>query len=125
MAAVDVAAHTSPRSPEVCLPADPPPATPTGLTVGIGGGSGEIIAEWDRNTEPDLDHYELWYSDDPSATKTLLTTLAAGTSYWVDGRLGYVDFPRTQTPGKHCYQVAAVDVAAHTSPRSPEVCYQG
>jgi len=98
------------------------------LTVEIGGGSGEVIPEWNRNTEPDLDLYRIWYSDDPGASKALLaeiphdTSALPGPAYDASGgRTAYVDV-RAQIEGKHCYQVSAVDGAGHEGQRSAEVC---
>jgi len=108
---------------------DLPPAAVGGLTVEIGGGSGEVIPEWDRNSESDVATYRLWYSDDPGATKTLLATVAHDPAdvqlpaYNSPGnRIAYVDL-RAQIEGKHCYQVSAVDVGGNEGPRSPEVCF--
>ena len=99
-----------------------------GLTVEIGGGSGEVIPEWDRNAESDLDLYRLWYSDDPGASKALLaevphdTAALPGPAYDAGGgRTAYVDL-RAQIEGKHCYQISAVDGAGHEGQRSAEVC---
>ncbi len=107
---------------------DPAPAAVGGLTVEIGGGSGEVIPEWGRNPEPDLDLYRLWYSDDPGASKVLLaeiphdTSALPGPAYDAGGgRTAYVDL-RAQIEGKHCYQVSAVDGAGHEGQRSAEVC---
>ncbi len=107
---------------------DPAPGTAGGLTVDIGGGSGEVIPEWDRNTEADMASYRLWYSDDPGATKTLLAelphdpSLLPGPAYSAGGgRTAYVDL-RAQIEGKHCYQVSAVDAAGHEGARCAEVC---
>jgi hypothetical protein len=99
-----------------------------GLTVGIGGGSGEVIAEWDRNSQPDVALYRLWYSDDPGGSKALLaeiphdTSALPGPAYDAGGgRTAYVDL-RAQIEGKHCYQVSAVDGAGHEGQRSIEAC---
>jgi len=99
-----------------------------GLTVEIGGGSGEVIPEWNRNPEPDLDLYRLWYSDDPGASKALLaevphdTSALPGPAYDAGGgRTAYVDL-RAQIEGKHCYQISAVDTAGHEGQRSAEMC---
>jgi len=95
--------------------------------VGIGGGSGEVIPEWDRNSESDIVAYRLWYSDDPGASKTLLAQVAhepgslQPPAYNNGTRIAYVDL-RAQIEGKHCYQVSAVDLADNEGPRSPEVC---
>jgi len=98
------------------------------LTVEIGGGSGEVIPEWNRNTEPDLDLYRIWYSDDPGVSKALLaeiphdTAALPGPAYDAGGgRTAHVDL-RAQIEGKHCYQVSAVDGAGHEGQRSAEVC---
>jgi hypothetical protein len=106
---------------------DPAPAAVEGLTVDIGGGSGEVIPEWDRNGESDVVAYRLWYSDDPGASKTMLAQLAHAPgslqppAYNDGNRIAYVDL-RAQIAGKHCYQVSAVDLGGHEGPRSPEVC---
>lgn len=107
---------------------DPAPGIVGGLTVEIGGGSGEVIPEWDRISEPDIALYRLWYSDDPGATKALLaevphdTSALPGMAYDAGGgRTAYVDL-RAQIEGKHCYQVSAVDSASHEGQRSTEVC---
>ena len=107
---------------------DPAPGIVGGLTVEIGGGSGEVIPEWNRNTEPDLDLYRIWYSDDPGVSKALLaeiphdTSALPGPAYDAGGgRTAYVDL-RAQIEGKHCYQVSAVDGAGHEGQRSAEVC---
>lgn len=107
--------------------ADTPPAVVTGLTVQIGGGSGEVIPEWDRNSEPDVVAYRLWYSDEPGGSKTLLDEVAHDPNslqppaYNTGSRIAYVDL-RAQIEGKHCYQVSAVDLGGNEGPRSPEVC---
>ena len=107
---------------------DPAPGIVDGLTVEIGGGSGEVIPEWNRNTEPDLDLYRIWYSDDPGVSKALLaeiphdTAALPGPAYDAGGgRTAHVDL-RAQIEGKHCYQVSAVDGAGHEGQRSAEVC---
>lgn len=107
---------------------DPAPGAVGGLTVQIGGGSGEVIPEWDRNPEPDLGLYRLWYSDDPGASKALLaevphdTSDLPGPAYDAGaGRTAYVDL-RAQIEGKHCYQVSAVNGGGHEGQRSDEVC---
>jgi hypothetical protein len=107
---------------------DPAPGAVGGLSVDIGGGSGEVIAEWDRNTEPDVTAYRLWYSDDPGATKTLLAELPhdpsalPGPAYDAGGgRTAFVDL-RMQFEGKHCYQVSALDGTGHEGARSAELC---
>lgn len=119
---------TTTTTPTTTTASDPPPAAVGGLTVGIGGGSGEVIPEWDRNSEPDVTAYNLWYSDYPGATKTLLATLPhdptalPGPAYDAGGgRTAYVDL-RAQIEGKHCYQVSAIDAGGHEGQRSSEVC---
>lgn len=107
---------------------DPPPGAVGGLTVAIGGGSGEVIPEWDRNPESDMDVYRLWYSDEPGASKALLAELPHDPSalptpaYNAGGnRIAYVDL-RAQIEGKHCYQLSAIDTGGNEGPRNTEVC---
>lgn len=61
------------------------PATPTGLVLsselyddGAGGGYPVIVATWDANSEPDLDHYELEY-DGAITSQSDFTATASGT----------------------------------------------
>ncbi len=118
---------TAPTTTTTTTPPDPPPAAVGGLTVQIGGGSGEVIPEWDRNAEPDIAGYRLWYSDDPGAAKVLLAELPhdpsalSAPAYNHGDRIAYVDL-RAQIEGKHCYQVSAFDLGGHEGQRSPEVC---
>jgi len=125
---VDIAGQKGPRSPEVCLPNDPPVAI-TGFSVGIGGGSGEVFIRWNRNGEPDIDHYNLWYSELPGQDTTLFDTIAhdpgslSGPAYDIGGGVtGYIDFPRDLENGKQCYQLAAVDAGGLEGPRTSELC---
>jgi hypothetical protein len=128
VSAFDAAGQEGPRSPEVCLPNDAPVAV-TGFSVGIGGGSGEVFIQWNRNGAPDLDHYNLWYSELPGQDKTLLDAVAHGTgalsgpAYDVGGGVtGYIDFPRDLANDKQCYQLSAVDVGGLEGPRTGELC---
>lgn len=95
----------------------------------MGGGSGEVIPEWDRGTASDLDHYNIWYSLAPGASKALLASVShdpgaiAPPAYDASGgRTAYVDYPRSQAEGTECYQISAVDVGGHEGDRTPEVC---
>ncbi len=128
--AVDAASNEGPFSAEVCLP-DPPPGQVAELTVGEGGGSLEISVVWRRNGETDIDHYEIWYSEQPGQAKSLLVTvphdpsqLGGRSQDLGDGRTQFIDSPRDWIAGTNCYQVAAVDAAGQAGPRSAEVCYR-
>lgn len=108
---------------------DPAPGPVTNLTVGIGGGSGEVMVEWDRGSESDLDHYNLWYSLAPGGAKALLgavnhdpSTIGSPAYDAGSGRTAYVDFPRAQAEGTECYQVSAVDTASNEGSRTGELC---
>jgi len=109
--------------------ADFSPVAVAGLAVDMGGGSGEVIPAWDRGTESDLDHYNVWYSLFPSTGKMLLASVGhdvatlSGPAYDAgSGRTAYVDFPRAQAEETECYQVSAVDIAGNEGDRSAEVC---
>lgn len=80
------------------------PGTVGGLTVEMGGGSGEVIPEWDGNTERDLDICRIWYSDEPGASKALLAEIPHDTS---------------ALPGP------AYDAGGNESPRTGELCLSG
>lgn len=97
------------------LPADPPPEKVTGVTVGIGGGSGEVYVQWAASPAGDLDHYSLSYSENSGGSKVHLADVPAGTTE-------YIDFPRELTPGINCYVIKAVDAGGNASSGSDEVC---
>jgi hypothetical protein len=129
--AVDAGAHESSRSNEVCLPGFPPAAV-TGFTVDIGGGSGEVFLTWTRGPEPDLDQYNLWYSELPGESKTLLGSVAHApgslTSPAYDaggGMTAYIDYPRELANGKQCYEISPVDTNGNEGPRTEELCLSG
>ncbi|MEZ5175004.1 MAG: hypothetical protein R2823_02210 [Acidimicrobiia bacterium] len=85
------------------------------MTVGIGGGSGEVYVMWNASGAGDLHHYSLSYSENPGGSKSHLVDVAAGTTE-------YIDFPRELISGIHCYVISAVDTGGHAGPGSNEVC---
>ncbi len=87
----------------------------TGVTVGIGGGSGEVYVQWAASPAGDLDHYSLSYSENSGGSKVHLADVPAGTTE-------YIDFPRELTPGINCYVIKAVDAGGNASSGSDEVC---
>ena len=103
---------------------DIPPGMVTGLIATLAGGSGEIYVSWDANTETDIDHYNVWFSELPGDTKTLVPTpYLEGPITEPSGRIAIVDWPRAQTAGESCYQVSAVDTGGLEGPRSVEDCF--
>jgi hypothetical protein len=131
VSAVDAASNEGARTPELCLPATPPAAV-SGFTVGIGGGSGEVFLTWTRGSEPDIDHYNLWYSEFPGGSKALIESVAHDPgslsipAYNVGGGVtGYIDFPRDLTDNTQCYQISAIDSADNESTRTTEQCLSG
>lgn len=101
-----------------------PPAKPANIYVRMGGGSGEVVVSWDPNSESDLHHYNVYFSYESGDTKTLRTTVDAG-SVWQSGETqpGFIDFPVDQTNGKSCYEIVAVDSAGNRSAPSSEACF--
>lgn len=131
VSAVDAASHEGARTAEVCLPITPPSVV-SGFTVGIGGGSGEVFLTWTRGPEPDIDHYNLWYSELPGDPKTMLDSVAhdpgslSAPAYDIGGGVtGYIDFPRDLVNDKQCYQISAVDAANNEGARTVELCLSG
>ena len=102
---------------------DEPPTKVTGLIATLAGGSGEIDVWWNPNPEFDIDHYNVWYSELPGGTKTLLASPWYGPDTKPDGRIYIIDWPRAQISGQDCYQVSAVDMAGQEGPRSTEACF--
>jgi O-glycosyl hydrolase len=83
-----------------------PPAAPTNLTA-TAVSAGQIDLDWDDNTEPDLDSYNVYRDGSP---------IAAGLtdSQYSDTGLS----PSTQ----YCYTVTAVDAASNESDESNQAC---
>ncbi len=103
---------------------DPAPTAVTGLVVTLSGGSGEIDVSWDPNPETDIDHYNVWFSQLPGETKTLVPEpYFFGPATKPSGRWFIIDWPRDQTSGESCYQISAIDAAGQESPRSVEDCF--
>jgi hypothetical protein len=131
VSAVDTASNEGARTGEVCLPITPPGVV-SGFSVSIGGGSGEVLLTWVRGPEPDIDRYNLWYSELPGDPKVLLDSVAhdpgslSAPAYNVGGGVtAYIDFPRDLTNDKQCYQISAVDTASNEGARTAEQCLSG
>lgn len=113
-------APTNPSAPEDSTP----PAKPTGISVRLGGGSLEALVTWEPNTEPDLHHYDAYYSETAGGAKTKVRTVVAGTVWQPEeDQPGFIHFPVSQTNGRSCYQIVAVDNAGNESDRSSEACF--
>lgn len=105
----------------VTAPVDPPPAAPQDLTVS--SVSGHPYLEWDANTEPDLDHYNIWVNyttfGEPSfwhkRTETTYT-------YWTDYN---VNSGGSKPPDICNYKITAEDVAENVSGFSNTVRIRG
>ncbi|MEA2003212.1 MAG: S-layer homology domain-containing protein [Actinomycetota bacterium] len=103
---------------------DQPPTMVTGLIVTLSGGSSEIDVSWEPNPEADIDHYNVWFSQLPGETKTLVPEpYFFGPATKPSGRWFITDWPRDQTSGESCYQISAIDTAAQEGPRSVEDCF--
>ncbi len=103
---------------------DPAPGIVTGLIVTLGGGSGEIDVSWEPNAEPDIDHYNVWFSELSGGVKMLVPEpYFFGPATKPSGRRFIIDWPRAQTAGESCYQVSAVDDAGQEGLRSVEECF--
>ena len=100
-----------------------PPGKVTGLIATLAGGSGEIDVSWSPNSEPDLDHYNVWHSELPGDPKTLITNPYSGPDTKPNGRVYIIDWPRALISGQDCYQVSAVDTTGQEGPRSDESCF--
>lgn len=98
-------------------PANPPPGQITGVEATLGGGSGEIAVSWQPATEPDVALYNIYYSESPGGTKSLLEAFDAAAAQ------PFIDFGRSQSVGLDCYQVSAVDTEGNEGPRSVEACF--
>ncbi len=91
-----------------------PPGTPTGFTAAVDPSGASVALHWNLGSEPDLQGYQIWRSDD-----------AAGL-VWV--RVGAAvpgpDYTDTQLPGgvaKFRYALSAVDRSGNWSARTAAV----
>ncbi len=87
------------------------------------GGSGEIAVYWDEVPELDVNDYNVWYSEFPGGTKTLLANPYFGPEPTTGNRWYVIDWPRSLVVGQDCYQVSAVDLSGNEGPPSAETCF--
>ncbi|MHC4641080.1 MAG: DNRLRE domain-containing protein [Planctomycetota bacterium] len=96
-------------NPASATPIDIPPSAPTGLVATAG--NGQVSLDWNDNTEPDLDGYNVYRSEASGGPYTLIATLPATSDYLdstvVNGTTYY-------------YVVTAVDQALNESGSSNE-----
>jgi hypothetical protein len=123
VSAVDMGGNEGLRSAEACFDSTPgAPSQVTGVTVGLGGGSGEAYVSWTPNSDPDVDYYNAYYSEFPGGPYTLRTTVAEDVRNG-SNRVYFVDFPVDLTVGKTCYEISAVDLSGNEGERSAEACF--
>ncbi len=75
-----------------------PPAVPSGLSVYFAG-DGEIILDWQNNSEPDFDGYNIYRSTDDSIFNKIIFTK---NNYFYDDTLSYDTI--------YFYKITAVDI---------------
>ncbi len=109
---------TTSTTPTTTVPDDPPDAI-TGVAVGTGGGSGEMMITWTASTAADLASYELYYSETSGGVYARLAVISAGIT-------SFIDFPRPEAAVKpgNCYKVSAVDIGGNEGHKSAEACFQ-
>jgi hypothetical protein len=123
ISAVDIGGNEGPRSDEACFDSTPgAPSQVTGVVATTGGGSGEISVSWDTVPDPDVGHYNVWHSDLPGETKTLLDPTNGPVAIPGD-RWSIIDYPRPVVVGMDCYQISAVDLSGNEGLRSVEACF--
>lgn len=107
---------TTTAPPTTTTAPDPPPDQVAGVIAGLSGSSEEIQIQWDAAVATDLDHYNIYFSIDPGALKSLLVAVP-------ESDTSYIDYPRDLTEGINCYQVSAVDDGGNESALSDETCF--
>ncbi len=123
VSAVDIGGNEGPRSAEACFDSTPgPPSQVTGVVTTTGGGSGEIDVSWDAVPELDVNDYNVWHSDLPGGTKTLVDP-TLGPEPTSGNRWHIIDYPRPLIVGMDCYQISAVDLSGNEGLRSTETCF--
>ncbi len=124
VSAVDMAGQEGPRSAEACFDSTPgPPSQVTGVIATSSGGSGEIAIYWDEVPELDVNDHNVWYSEFSGDTKTLIADPHFGPETTTGNRWYIIDWPRSLIPGRHCYQISAVDLSGNEGTRSAEACF--
>ena len=113
-----------PLSAESCFdPVPGPPGPVQDVTVGLGGGSGEVSVTWQANVETDVAYYDVYFSQTPGGSYAYATSIHDDSASPIPGRPGFVDFPRDQTVGMTCYRVRAIDLNVNAGPLSAESCF--
>ena len=92
------------------------------VTVGLGGGSGEVYVSWDPAPELDVHHYNAYYSEFPGGTYVLEETVDESVRNG-SNRVFFVDWPRSLIDGRDCYVISAVDLSGNEGPTSVEACF--
>ena len=125
VSAVDVGGLEGPRSEEACFDSTPgSPSQVMNVTVGLGGGSGEVEVAWDPVPELDVSHYNVWYSLMPGGSKALVEPpYLYGPDTKPGGRIFLIDDERSLVVGQDCYQISAVDLSGNEGNRSAEACF--
>lgn len=114
-----------PLSDEECFdPVPGPPSAVQDVTVGLGGGSGEVSVTWQVNSEGDVDYYDVYFSQTPGGSYSYVRSVHDDSESPIPGRPGFVDFPRDQTVGMTCYRVRAIDHNVNAGELSAEGCFQ-
>lgn len=119
MAAVNKDGNIGPLSSEISgttgdIPDTSPPSQVKGLTVKTGSTT-QLNLAWDKNSESDPDHYNIYMGTSPNFAVSLDSTRPTGNS----------DTNSYQSKGlvsstTYYYKVAAVDNAGNIGPLSPE-----
>ncbi|MDJ0665290.1 MAG: S-layer homology domain-containing protein [Acidimicrobiia bacterium] len=124
VSAVDAGGLEGGRSKEACFDSTPgPPSQVTGVMATTAGGSGEIAVYWNEVPELDVNDYNVWYSELPGGTETLLADPYFGPEPTTGNRWYIIDWPRSLTVGRDCYQISAVDLSGNEGSRSAEACF--
>lgn len=122
--AVATGGGEGPLSDEECFdPVPGPPSQVQDVTVGLGGGSGEVAVTWQVNPEGDVAHYAVFFSQTPGGSYGLVRTVEDDSGSPTPGRPGFVDHPRDQTVGMTCYRVRAIDLNGKEGALSAESCF--
>ena len=87
------------------------PAAPAGFWATIADGN--VLLDWNDNSEPDLDGYNIYRSTTPGSGYSLLDALPAGTSSYLDNTAVSLN--------TYYYVVKGFDIWSNESPQSVEV----
>jgi hypothetical protein len=107
-----------------------PPPPPTGLGAGQGGGSGEVVVEWNPlSASADVRFYRVYAAKGADQWWHLAAVAPGAFGTIVPGKMAIVDapdywpWPTIGSGPTRCYRISAVSNSGLEGPMSAEICH--